>query len=279
MLNTKQDIASLLLYYLRFSGIRNFIFKHRRVAMARFLAFHDVLPEERNTLENNLRFLKYNTNVISLDDFFSNRLRVGKINTIITFDDGYKGWIDNALPTLKRLKLPATFFVSSGFVGLNKHDEQTYIKKNIFVKRPPRKITGGLTLSNLSTLVAEGFTIGGHTLNHCSLDSINDASELRHEITEDKHRLEEMTGLKIDYFSYPTGVHTNAQVNLIDELIAAGYKGAVTVDAGFNSTGTNRYLLHRDIIDAWMSVPIFKARVFGNIDGVRALKRLGGFVV
>jgi peptidoglycan/xylan/chitin deacetylase (PgdA/CDA1 family) len=279
MLNSRQDMAVLLIYYLRFSGIRNFILKRRRVAVARFLAFHDVLPETSNKLANNLRFLKYNTNVISLDDFFSNRLRVDKINTVITFDDGYQGWIANALPVLKKLNLPATFFISSGFVGLKKQDELAYIKKNIFVKLPPRKITGGLTLADVRTLISEGFTIGGHTLNHYSLDSINDTSELRQEITEDKRRLEKMTGIKIDYFSYPTGTHTNTQINLIDELIAADYKGAVTVNPGFNGSVTNRYLLHRDIVNDGMSLPIFKARVFGNIDAVRILKRWGGLAV
>jgi peptidoglycan/xylan/chitin deacetylase (PgdA/CDA1 family) len=276
MLYSRQDMAVLLLYYLRFSGIRNTILRRRRSAVARFLAFHDVLPEETNKLENNLRFLKYNTNVITFDDFFSNRLRVDKINTVITFDDGYKGWIAHALPILKRLNLPATFFISSGFVGLKKHDELTYTKKNLFVKLPPRKITGGLTPADMRTLVVEGFTIGGHTLNHCSLDSINDTSKLRYEITEDKSRLEKMIGVKIDYFSYPTGAHANPQINIVDELIAAGYKGAVTVSPGFNSSETNRYLLHRDLVNDGMSLPIFKARVFGDVDAIRILKRWRG---
>ena len=272
MLIAKQDIAAMLLYYLRFSSIRNYIFKRRHIAISRFLAFHDVLPEEKDLFENNLNYLKHNTNVISLDDFLSGCLSEDRINTIITFDDGYKGWINNALPALKRLKLPATFFVPSGFIGLNNRDEQAFIKKNIFVKLPPRKITGGLSHEDLRILVDEGFTIGGHTLNHTSLDDIQDPSTVRHEIIEDKCRLEEMIGKKIDYFSYPTGAYMNIQINLADELIAAGYKGAVTIDAGFNFATTNRYLLHRDIIDACMSLPIFKARIFGNIDAVRILK-------
>jgi peptidoglycan/xylan/chitin deacetylase (PgdA/CDA1 family) len=59
---------------------------------------------------------------VSLDDFFSGRLSAEKINVVITFDDGYKSWVTNVLPALKELELPATFFVSSGFVGLTKED-------------------------------------------------------------------------------------------------------------------------------------------------------------
>lgn len=35
----------------------------------------------------------------------------------LTFDDGYKDFIDNALPELNRSNLPATVFISSGFIG------------------------------------------------------------------------------------------------------------------------------------------------------------------
>jgi len=270
---SKQDRAVLLLYYLCFSGIRNFILKRRHVAVTRFLVFHDVLSESTYNLENNLCFLKHKTNVISIDDYFSSRLNVDKINIVITFDDGYKGWIDNALPILKKLNLPATFFISSGFVGLSKYDELAYIKKNLFVKMPARKITGGLTNENVRMLVDKGFTIGGHTMNHCSLDTINDISKLRYEITEDKIKLEKITGAKINYFSFPTGAHANSQINLIDELLMAGYKGAVTTIPGFNSAATNRYFLHRDIVNDGMPLSIFKARVLGNIDAVQILKQ------
>ncbi len=273
MLYSKQDMAVLLFYYLRFSTIRNIVLKRRHSAVSRFLVFHDVLPESITKFENKLRFLKHNTNVISLDDFFANRLCIERINIVITFDDGYKGWIDHALPVLKKLRLPASFFISSGFVGLQKHEEQKYTQNNLFVKLPPRIITGGLTYRNVRTLVGEGFTIGGHTINHCSLDTINDISKLRYEIAEDKHKLEKITGSKINYFSYPTGAHTNPKIDLIDELISVGYKGAVTTTPGFNSSVTNRYFLHRDIVNDSMPLSIFKSRVFGNMDAVRMFKQ------
>src|ERR671926_513204 len=36
----------------------------------------------------------------------------------LTFDDGYHSWHEVAAPILEALRLPATFFVCSGFVGL-----------------------------------------------------------------------------------------------------------------------------------------------------------------
>jgi peptidoglycan/xylan/chitin deacetylase (PgdA/CDA1 family) len=35
----------------------------------------------------------------------------------ITFDDGYRDFIDNAMPELNRLGIPATVFVTTGFIG------------------------------------------------------------------------------------------------------------------------------------------------------------------
>lgn len=247
--------------------------------MARFLVFHDILPETINNLESNLRFLKDQTNVISMEDFFSGRSRDNIINVVLTFDDGYKGWVTNGLPLLKRLNLPAAFFISSGFVDLCNQDEQAYAMNNLFVNLPPRAITGALTSDDVRQLSSAGHTIGGHTLNHSLLDKIRDVETLRYEIAEDKCRLERITGVKADFFSYPSGNHVNLEINLCDELKTIGYKGAVTLKPGFNSSLTNRYLLHRDIVNAGMPLSIFKARVFGNIDAVRSLKRWCGISI
>ena len=51
-----------------------------------------------------------------MEDFFSGRSRDNIINVVLTFDDGYKGWVTNGLPLLKRLNLPAAFFGDVNFL-------------------------------------------------------------------------------------------------------------------------------------------------------------------
>ena len=200
----RQDLAVLLAYYMGYSRIRNLIFRLQRKAVVRFVTFHDLLPEELTCFENNLYFLKRNTNVISLDDFISDRLSAVKINTVITFDDGYKSWVTEAIPVLQELKLPATFFVSSGFVGLSGKDEAIFIRANLFSNPETyRKITGSLTLEDVRMIVEKGFTIGGHTLNHCNLAELRDMAKATYEIAEDKLRLERMTGSEDRIFCLP----------------------------------------------------------------------------
>ena len=181
----RQDITVLLLYYLGYSRIKNLLLWLQRKPVARFVTFHDILPETLGCFKVNLHYLKQYTNVVNLDDYFAGRLSRKKINTVITFDDGYKSWVTHALPILKKYEIPATFFVSSGFVGLSGKTEAKFISSKLFRKLGPRQITGCLSSENLKRLADEGFTIGGHTLNHCNLAELRDRGEVEYEIFED----------------------------------------------------------------------------------------------
>ena len=270
----KQDIGVLIFYYLGYSRISNLILRFLRKPVARILAFHDIRANDIKNFKANLYLLKCETNVISLDDFFAGRFVTNKINTVITFDDGYKSWVKEALPLLQKLQLPATFFVSSGFVGLTKEEETEFKHNKLFRKLPPREISGGLSLSDIRKLTDAGFTIGGHTVNHSNLEMIDNTARLKFEILEDKHKLESMTGTNIKYFAYPSGDYRNPAIDITEVLQDAGYEGAVTTLSGSNTIRTNPYLLHRELTNAAMSRHVFKARVYGNYEGVLRLKRL-----
>ncbi|MGB3225546.1 MAG: polysaccharide deacetylase family protein [Desulforhopalus sp.] len=99
------------------------------------LMYHRVLPKELMdgeyvpvqpgmyvtpaSLRLHLSYLKAHFSIITLSDLV-NRLKAGKTVcncAVITFDDG---WLDNylyAFPILKELKIPATIFLASGFIG------------------------------------------------------------------------------------------------------------------------------------------------------------------
>jgi peptidoglycan/xylan/chitin deacetylase (PgdA/CDA1 family) len=241
--------------------------------VATFVTFHDLPPEAIRNFEANVYFLKRSTNVVSLDDFFAGRLSSDKINVVITFDDGYKSWITHAVPTLKKLRLPATFFVASGFVGLSKKDEAEFMRSKLRLAPDPLQSTAGLSVEDVRRLVDEGFAVGGHTLNHCNLTEVRDSSQLRYEIVDDKTRLENITGAKIEYFAYPFGGYQHPELDLTEVLRESGYRGAVTTVSGFNNASTSPYLLHRELTPALMPSWIFRARAYGNYDAVRFVRR------
>jgi len=132
LLKTRYGLVNVL--FLGFSVIRDQIFKPMSKLLVRFITFHDIMPNERKIFKKNSLALKNKTNVISLADFSAGRLVNDKVNTVITFDDGYKGWVTDVLPVLKKLRLPANFSVSSGFIGLSKDDESRFYKIKPFQK-------------------------------------------------------------------------------------------------------------------------------------------------
>lgn len=273
MIIRRQDLSVLLFHYLGYSSIKNLFLRLHQNSVGRFVMFHDLQPMALGHFKANLQFLKQKTNVVSLDEFFAGKLTWGKINVVITFDDGYKGWVTHAVPILKAFEMPATFFVSSGFVGLSEKAEAKYARSNLFKKLGSRQITGCLSCEDLRRIAGEGFTIGGHTVNHCNLAESRDRSEVQFEIAEDKKRLETITGVNVKYFSYPSGDYSNPVINLTNVLKAAGYIGAVGTDPGFNSIMMSPYHLHRETTRASMPLRIFRARVYGNYDAVRFIKQ------
>ena len=268
-----QDLAVLLLYYAGYSHFRNLEFRRNRKSLTRILAFHDILPEAENCFRKKLRWLKENTNVLSLDDYSAGRATSERPNVVISFDDGYKSWVNAAGPVLRELNLPATFFISSGFVGLAPAAQAEFIRSKLFMTLAPRPITGGLSCDDVKRLADWGFALGGHTVSHCVLSAQSDLARLRQEIADDKTRLQEMSGRRVDYFAYPCGQHHNPRFNLADVLAEEGYQGAVTVMSGSNDPATPRYLLRRELTSAPMPLGVFKARVSGNYDGVVYLKK------
>lgn len=68
-------------------------------------------------LERHLVYLQRTCHVVSLRDFRASRdLSARKTNVVLTFDDGYENNYSQAFPLLRRLGLPATFALATGFV-------------------------------------------------------------------------------------------------------------------------------------------------------------------
>jgi peptidoglycan/xylan/chitin deacetylase (PgdA/CDA1 family) len=256
------------LYYLGFSSVRNAIFRLRRIPVVRILAFHDVADHLATQFRAQIAVLRKHTNVISLDDLFAGRVSRTQTNVVITFDDGYRSWVDHAAPALREFGVPATFFVSSGLVGRSPTDQ--FVRDNLRYMSEP---TGCLDLDGLRRLAREGFTIGAHTTSHVNVGEISDEAELRRELLTDKAGLEAMTGTKVDYFAYPFGSYRNSRIHVIRLLQESGYRGAVTTVPGPNTPTTNQFLLRRDLVNPGLSMAAFKARVFGNHDPVMFVRR------
>ena len=263
------------LYFLGFSKIRNLIFRLQKKPVTRILAFHDIPDGVLSKFRAKLQFIKKEFKVIGIDDYFDGKnLSYRKINIAITFDDGYKTWINNVLPVLKELDIPATFFVSSGFVELSGHEETDFIRKGL---KRRSKFIRGLSWEEVRNIKTDGFTIGGHTQNHVDLGRIR--NELKDEILLDKMKIETEIGVTIDYFAFPFGGYRNVSTEAIEMVRNVGYRGSFTIIPGFNHANTDCYLLHRDCLDADMPDIVLRAWLYGTYDGIKSMSNMRHYIM
>lgn len=173
----------------------------------------------------------------------------------LTFDDGYLGLLEHALPVLKRLGFPATFFLVSDRVGGTNAWDARHGDR-------PRSLMGW---NEAAALRAQGMEIGSHSRTHPILTNLSEP-ELESEIRGSKESIEDRLGQPVRLFSYPHGLHDARSRRLV---ASAGYAGACTSVSGGNGPGGDPYLLHRSEV-GFYDTPwsfSFKARTGFGVRG------------
>ncbi len=83
------------------------------------ITFHVVLPEESAHFEATVRFLAQNFPIVQLDELLGRTSPTMSRQGVmaLTFDDGLRNHGEVVYPILKRLGVPATFYLCSDFIG------------------------------------------------------------------------------------------------------------------------------------------------------------------
>jgi peptidoglycan/xylan/chitin deacetylase (PgdA/CDA1 family) len=134
----------------------------------------------------------------------------------ITFDDGMRNNHSVALPILREYDIPATVYVTIGFIdGVS-----------------PWIGPGGdgaiMSAEELRDLLAAGWELGAHTMTHPDLCTL-DYETCRHEIEESRDRLQLITGANVETFAYPFGRYNQTAVTAVKD---SGLRAAVTTGSG-----------------------------------------------
>ncbi len=135
----------------------------------------------------------------------------------LAMDDGFKSVFELAFPILEARGLPSTQYISSGLLNTPGH----------------------MTTEDMLLMQAYGHEIGSHTKTHPDLALIS-AEEAREEIEGSRNDLLAMGATSVETFTYPFGSFNDMTKQMVRD---AGFIGARSVNAGFNTSESDRYAL------------------------------------
>jgi peptidoglycan/xylan/chitin deacetylase (PgdA/CDA1 family) len=157
---------------------------------------------------------------------------------LITFDDGYRDNLQNALPILQRYGYPAVLFVPIGYVSnsLPLPHEEPLATRGVLNRT--------LDWKELAGLERERVRIESHGIGHRPLADL-EVDEAAREIVLSKLRLEERLGRPVRAFAYVKGSEAHYRLVHLSLLKQAGYDVAFTSISGANGPATDPLQLHR----------------------------------
>ena len=195
-----------------------------------YLLYHDIPHRYLASFRSGLVALRAAGRFVSWDEALGMLSGVSPTSDphfCLTFDDGYKSWVEVVLPTLTELAIPATFFITTSWV-----DEQAG--------------AAALSWSDCQQLAAANMTIGSHTVTHRALADL-DKRTVRSELRDSKRMLEDRLGRHIVDLSAPYGKPgiTYLPERDVDLAIEEGYRSFVSTVPGAMRPGDSPYQIRR----------------------------------
>jgi peptidoglycan/xylan/chitin deacetylase (PgdA/CDA1 family) len=244
------------------------------------------VPRER--FERQIRWLAAHYDILSLREF-TDRLAKGatlRSSAVITFDDGYAGIFEHAVPFLVASGIPATVFVVADAPGRSTGFwwDHPDIVRSVTPGRRERwladlrgdeaAILSEVQASAVSTIPAShrpaewatirahagrGIDIGAHSATHRSLPTL-DGAELEREVVASRVIVHQSTGVWPEFFAYPYGLWDWRIRSIVRRT---GYRAGLALGSGLNSVSADLWSLRRVNVPAAISDAAFGAWTAG----------------
>ncbi len=198
------------------------------------LYYHSVPLRYKDQFERQMRTVQKHARAVALDGL--GQLAPGTHSVAITFDDGLVSFLENAVPVLQTLNLPATVFVVAAVAPTMPTWGEHYYDKN-------ERVMSAEQLRSLPDMVA----IGSHTLTHPHLPALDEESVAR-EVVESRASLEGLLQRPVTTFSFPYGEFDACS---IESCRKAGYERVFSTVPVLVRSADNAYLLGRVSADPW----------------------------
>jgi peptidoglycan/xylan/chitin deacetylase (PgdA/CDA1 family) len=257
------------------------------------LCYHNVAPPSDCALgepglhmpvgyfERQMCWLARHYRVVSLREFVDRMTQRQSLRRLaaITFDDGYAGVYQHAVPVLDALNLPATVFIVGNAAGSPRPfwwDHPHIVAASTPAQREKwlkdcrgdgQAIGAPLDDStvpdshqpagwpSICAALPCGIDVGAHSLTHRCLTELTDV-ELEEELAGSRDVVCRHTGATPDFFAYPYG---RADARMSSLLRSHGYRGGFTLRTGLNDTASDPWCLARVNVPAHISEAAFEA--------------------
>ncbi len=197
------------------------------------LSPYRVNPE---TFEYQLAYLQsYGYNSLTIGEYYDCWIKQGLSSipgkpVVLTFDDAYLDFFQNAWPLLRKYGFKSTVFVPVDFVGGHADWDREY--------GDPAAI---MNWDQIIQLHSRGVTFGSHSCSHSRLSELSDQ-----EVLEDARRardtLQHKLGVAIIDYCYP---YAAANKHTQDLIASAGYRSAVGGTGGSPEDRDNPFYIPR----------------------------------
>lgn len=180
---------------------------------------------------------------------------------VLTFDDGFHDFLNNAWPVLKEYNHTATVFLPTDFIGA---------KPNSFKGRRC------LTWSEARELQFHGISFGSHTASHPKLYRIQ-WDDVQRELLVSRRQIENELQISVTSFSYPYAFPQEDRHfvrRFLNELRDQGYRNAVTTSIGRAGLESDPLCLQRLPINDSDDLQFFKAKITGAYDWMAQMQAL-----
>jgi peptidoglycan/xylan/chitin deacetylase (PgdA/CDA1 family) len=177
-------------------------------------------------------------------------------SVVITFDDGFRGVREHALPVLQGLGWPFSVFLVSDLIG----------KENEWCRgaNPSGATYPLLDADEVRDMEQHGVSFHSHTQSHASLPELDDA-RLADQLTGSRKALMELLGHDVSFFAYPFG-HLDGRVEAA--VRDAGYRAAFCTQPGFNRRDVDPFRIRRiDVFGTDTPAMLLRKVRFGTNDG------------
>ncbi|WP_089938040.1 polysaccharide deacetylase family protein [Candidatus Entotheonella palauensis] len=204
--------------------------------------------------EHQMAWLAEHGLAISLEEFgafLSGQRRLLRDAVLVTVDDGFRDLWQEAVPILKRYKIPAVAFITSSDVAAASGDGEEGEQR--------------LCWEEICNLPEYGVAVGSHARDHVSLATLS-RNQVFFQADQFRRDIEAHLQMPVVAFAYPYGTWADYNDMTEEVLDNAGYTYVFTAQHGAVTPGTEPNRLPRIKVEGGEGLWVFKLLVHGGLD-------------